>query len=90
MQRHAKKYDFPMDLAIFTKVLPTDGPTNGPTDQRMDIPSYRDAMVVLFLLQRFTAFLLNFFQCEMRLIELCTKLTLRGALGKPMMRGPLT
>merc|ERR1711872_647880 len=45
---HAKNDDFPIDFAIFTKALPTNGPanrpTNGPTNQRMDIPFYRDAI----------------------------------------------
>ena len=45
---HAKNYDFPMDLAIFTKALATDGPTDLRTDRRTvrrtDIPSYRDAI----------------------------------------------
>ena len=45
MHRYAKNNDFPIDFAIFTEVLRTDGPTdqrtNGPTDQRTDIPSYR-------------------------------------------------
>ena len=40
--------DFAIDLAIFTKALPTDQPTDGPTDRRTDrrtdIPSYRDAI----------------------------------------------
>ena len=51
-----KNDDFPIDLAIFTKALPTDRPTDQPTDQptgqptdqptdqRTDIPSYRDAI----------------------------------------------
>ena len=30
---HAKNDDFPMDFVIFKKALPTDGPTNGPTDR---------------------------------------------------------
>ena len=37
---HAKNDDFPIDFAIFTKALRTDGRTdqrtNGPTDQRTD------------------------------------------------------
>ena len=37
---HAKNDDFSIDFAIFTKALPTDGPT----DRRTDIPSYRDAI----------------------------------------------
>ena len=41
---HAKNDDFPIDFAIFTKALRTDQRTNGPTDQRMDKPSYRDAI----------------------------------------------
>ena len=32
--------DFPTDYTIFTKALGTDGPT----DQRKDITSYRDAI----------------------------------------------
>ena len=36
--------DFAIDLAIFTKALPTDRRTDGPTDQRTDKPSYRDAI----------------------------------------------
>ena len=40
MHGHAKNDDFPIDFAIFTKALPTDGPT----DQQTDIPSYRDAI----------------------------------------------
>ena len=41
---HAKNDDFPIDFAIFTKALPTDGRTDGPTDRRTDIPSYRVAI----------------------------------------------
>ena len=41
---HAKNDDFPIDFAIFTKALPTDGPTDRPTDGRTDIPSYRDTI----------------------------------------------
>ena len=57
---HAKNDDFPINFAIFTKALPTDGPTdrrtNGLTDQQTnqemdrqmdqltDIPFYRDAI----------------------------------------------
>ena len=41
---YGEKYSF---LSLFTKALPTDGPTDrrtdGPTDGRTDIPSYRDA-----------------------------------------------
>ena len=33
-----------LDFAIFTKALRTDGPTDRPTDQRPDKPSYRDAI----------------------------------------------
>ena len=44
MHRHAKNSDFSIHFAIFTKALRSDGPTDGPTDQRMDIPSYRDAI----------------------------------------------
>ena len=40
MDGHAKNDDFPIDFAIFTKALPTDGPA----DRRTDIPSYRDAI----------------------------------------------
>ena len=36
--------DFAIDLAIFTKALPTDRPTDQRTDGRTDIPSYRDAI----------------------------------------------
>ena len=46
--RNATNDDFPIDFAIFTKALrtdgPTDQPTDRPTDQRTDIPSYRDAI----------------------------------------------
>ena len=44
IHRHAKNNDFPIDFAIFTKALRTDGPTDGPTDRRTDIPSYKDAI----------------------------------------------
>ena len=41
----AKNDDFPIDFAIFTKALRTDGPTAGPTDRqtdgRTDTLSYR-------------------------------------------------
>ena len=47
VHRHAKNYDFPMNSVIFTKALPTDGPMDRPTDQRTDIPSYRDATATL-------------------------------------------
>ena len=40
VHRHAKNNDFPVDFAIFTKALRT----NGPTDRRTDTPSYRDAI----------------------------------------------
>ena len=32
--------DFAIDLAIFTKALPTDRRTDGPTDQRTDGRTY--------------------------------------------------
>ena len=48
MHKNAKSIDFPIDFAIFTKALRTNGPpdqqTDGPTDQRTDILSYRDAI----------------------------------------------
>ena len=34
--------DFPTDLAIYKSI--TNKPANGPTDQRTDIHSYRDAI----------------------------------------------
>ena len=34
VHRHAKKHDFPIDFAIFTKALRTDRRTDGPTDGR--------------------------------------------------------
>ena len=44
----AKNNHFPIDFAIFTKALRTDGPTDRRTDGRMDgqtdKPSYRDAI----------------------------------------------
>ena len=43
MHRRAKYNDFSINFAIFTKALRTDIPTDGPTDRRTDIPSYRDA-----------------------------------------------
>ena len=33
VQRRAKNNDFSIDIAIFTKALPADGPTDGPTNQ---------------------------------------------------------
>ena len=43
--------DFPIDFAIFTKALRTNGPTDrrtdGPTDRRTDVPSYRDAIAAI-------------------------------------------
>ena len=45
---YAKNNHFPIDFAIFTKALRTDGrtdrPTDQPTDRRTDKPSYRDAI----------------------------------------------
>ena len=34
VHRYAKNNHFPLDFAIFTKALRTDGPTDGPTDRR--------------------------------------------------------
>ena len=39
MQGHAKNNYFPIDFAIYTKALWTDGPTHGPTDGPMDQPT---------------------------------------------------
>ena len=36
VQGHAKNYYFPIDFAIYTKALWTNGPTHGPTDGPMD------------------------------------------------------
>ena len=33
---HARNDDFPIDFALFTKALRTNGPTDGPTDQPTD------------------------------------------------------
>jgi len=43
VHRHAKNNNFPIDFAIFTKALWTDGPmdqlTNGPMDQQTNGPT---------------------------------------------------
>ena len=52
VHRYAKNNHFPIDFAIFTKALRTDGPTDRrtdrrtdqQTDRRTDKPSYRDAI----------------------------------------------
>ena len=44
VHRYAKYNHFSIDFAIFTKALPTNGRTDGRTDQWTDIPSYRDAI----------------------------------------------
>ena len=44
VRRHLKNNDSPLDLAMFTKVLPTNQRTDRQTDQPTDIPSYRDAI----------------------------------------------
>ena len=41
---HAKNNDSPIDFAIFTKALRTNGPMDQPTDRQTDIPSFRDAI----------------------------------------------
>ena len=43
MRRHVKNNGFPIDFAIFTKALWTNGPTDQRTNQGTDKPSYRDA-----------------------------------------------
>ena len=64
VHRYAKNNHFPLNFAIFTKALQTDGPTDRPMDRRTDKPSYRDAIAAFLSGFAFRGGPLGLFMCD--------------------------